>query len=442
MKKLLALLAATFMTAALAQVDVDSLDPSGQTVTFWHQHDESGRVDALDRFTADFNANNPYGITVEHLYQGGYGDIFRKMLPVLGTSSVPNLVVGYQNQTATYAVADGMVDMTPYVNSEKYGLTDEEKADFFQGIYQADVFPSFGNQRFGFPPNRSMEVIYYNIDWLEELRSAGLIDFDGAPSTPAEFEAAACAAAQQPFSGATSDANVLGFEIDPDASNLASLTFAMGGDIFDYENNEYAYDSPEAIEAMTFMQDLFNQGCAGLATERYGDQTNFGAGTTLFTIGSTSGLPFYQSAVDEGAQHEWSVSVVPHVTAEPVQNLYGASVGIPAGKSPEANLAAWLFLKYYTSPEVQADWAISSNYFPVRQSVAESMGDYFAANPTYEKAFGFLPYAKAEPPVPGYDFVRDEAAAAMVEIAEGADVTEVMSRLDEFGDIELAAQSQ
>jgi multiple sugar transport system substrate-binding protein/sn-glycerol 3-phosphate transport system substrate-binding protein len=132
-----------------------------------------------------------------------------------------------------------------------------------------------------------------------------------------------------------------------DASRFASWTFAFGGDVFDYENSQYSYNNPAAVEAMGFLQDLFNEGCATIVTEAYGDQTDFGQGRLLFTVGSSSGLPFYQSAVDEGAQFEWSVAAIPHTTADPVMNIYGASVSIPK-TTPEEELAAWLFVKYYT----------------------------------------------------------------------------------------------
>jgi multiple sugar transport system substrate-binding protein/sn-glycerol 3-phosphate transport system substrate-binding protein len=95
---------------------------------------------------------------------------------------------------------------------------------------------------------------------------------------------------------------------------------------------------------------------------------------------------------------------------------------MPAGHSAETELATWLFLKYYTSREVQADWARASNYFPVRASVADDLGDYFEADPAYEAAFSFLQSGVAEPPVPGYDFVRNLIAGEMAAILEGADV--------------------
>jgi multiple sugar transport system substrate-binding protein/sn-glycerol 3-phosphate transport system substrate-binding protein len=410
-----------------------NVDPSGQTITFWHQHSRE-REEALLAIVEEFNSTNKHGITVVAEYQGGYGDIFTKMLTVLGTADVPNLVVAYQNQAATYQLADGLADMTPYVESIKWGLTRQDQADFFSGFYAQDIFPTFGNARLGFPPNRSMEVLYYNMDWLNEL------GYDAPPATPEEFKEVACAASATPYSGATAEGN-RGYELSIDASRFASWTFAQGGDVFDYEANQYSYNNEGAVAAMTFLQELFTEGCASVVVERYGDQTNFGQGTTLFTVGSSSGLPYYASAVDEGAQFNWSVAPIPFTTEEPVMNIYGASVSMPV-TTVEAELAAWLFLKFYTSPEIQSRWAQASNYFPVRASVADFLTEsgYFAANPAYETAFNMLQYGTTEPPVPGYDFVRDMVEESMAAIAEGADVQETLDLLTEDANINLAEQ--
>lgn len=409
---------------AAAQDPWAEVDPSGQTVRFWYQH-SGAREAALQEIIARFNETNPYGITVIGEYQGGYGDIFNQMLVLLGTPEVPDLVVAYQNQAATYQLADGLIDMNPLVMSPTWGLTEAEIADFFPGFWQQDIFPTFGGARLGFPPNRSLEVMYYNIDWLAEL------GYDAPPATPAEFREVACAAAANPFSGATA-AGSNGYEISLDASRFASWTFAFGGNVFDYQANRYTYDSPEAIAAMTFLQELFADGCGGTVTERFGDQTNFGAGTLMFTVGSSSGLPFYQAAVDAGAGHRWSVAAIPHLTPEPVMNQYGASVSMPNTGSRERQLATWIFLKYYTSPEVQAEWAVRSNYFPVRRSAVESpiMQEEFARNPAYRTAFELLTYATFEPPVPGYDFVRNLVRDAMAAIFAGADVEATLQALN------------
>src|SRR5690606_38219231 len=224
---LAALVALLLASPAMPQeaVDYENVDPSGQTVTFWHQHSRE-RETALLEIVEEFNTTNEYGITVVAEFQGGYDDIFQKMVALLGTNDVPNIVVAYQNQAATYQLVDGLVDMRPLVNSEKWGLSEADKADFFPGFYQSDIFPTFDNQRLGIAPNRSMEVMYYNATWLDELRESGAIDFEGPPTTPEQFRAAACAATEQPYSGATSEGRSFGYELAVDASRFASWTFA------------------------------------------------------------------------------------------------------------------------------------------------------------------------------------------------------------------------
>jgi multiple sugar transport system substrate-binding protein len=408
-----------------------NIDPSGQTVLFWHNH-TLDREKVLQQIVNDFNNTNEWGIQVMEEYQGSYNDIFNKMLAVLNTPDAPQLVVAYQNNAATYQLGDGLVDMNPMVNSPKWGLSEADQKDFFPGFWSQDVFPTYGNARLGFPPNRSMEVLYYNEDWLKEL------GYDGPPTTPDEFKEMACKAVQQPFSKATVEGS-MGYELSIDASRFASWTFAFGGDIFDYNTSKFTYDSEAADQAMTFLQELFDSGCATIVTESYGDQTDFGTGKLLFSVGSSSGLPFYNTAVSEGAGFNWSVAAIPHTTPEPVMNIYGASVSIPK-TTPEGELAAWLFVKYYTSPEIQAKWAMASQYFPVRESVAKDLESYFAENPAYKTAFDMLKYGTFEPPVPGYDFVRLKVGDTMAAIADGADVASSLASLNEEANTILSEQ--
>ena len=143
------LVALAFAGVALAQSGAyENVDPSGQTITFWHVYTQPNKG-AIEDIVKAFNASNPYHITVKAEYQGNYADLFRKMLAVLGTSDAPNVVVAYQNQAATYALGNGVVDMRPLVDSAKWGLSAADKADFFPGFYASDVFASFGGARYG-----------------------------------------------------------------------------------------------------------------------------------------------------------------------------------------------------------------------------------------------------------------------------------------------------
>ena len=408
------------------------VDPSNQDLVFWHNHTRN-RQDALQAIVQTFNESNPYGITVTQETQGAYADIFRKMLGLLGTPEVPDLVVAYQNQAATYQLRDALVDMTSLLQSPKWGLSTEEQADFFPAFFQQDIFPLFDNARLGMAPNRSMEVLYYNRDWLAEL------GYDEPPRTPEAFKAVACKAVQTPFSKAAGS-GTMGYQLSLDASRLASWTFAFGGDIFDYESRLYTYDSEGAQQAMTFLQDLYTEGCARPVSERGGALVDFSTGRLLFTSASSSGLPFFKAAVEAGAKFTWSVAPLPHTTPTPVMNVYGASVSMPRS-TPERELATWLFIRYFTSPEVQAGWGQAANYFPVRQSAAQLLDDYFQLHDAYKIAFDLLQYGRYEPPVPGYDFVRamvEEALAAV--FARGRNVEKTLARLNRDANVSLQEQ--
>ena len=140
-------------------------------------------------------------------YQGGYTDIFNKMLAILNTDEVPDVVVGYQNQTATYQLAGAMFDMNELINSPKYGLTAEEQADFFPGFFAQDVFSIYdGAPPWSTPKPLHGSFVLQPIDWLKEL------GYDAPPTTPEEFKEMACAATATPYSGATVEGS-LGYQL-------------------------------------------------------------------------------------------------------------------------------------------------------------------------------------------------------------------------------------
>jgi multiple sugar transport system substrate-binding protein len=129
------------------------IDIRGVTFDWWHQHSGS-REEQLMVLVAGFNDTNECGITVNAQNQGGYNDIRDKMNAGIATGDLPGLVVGYQNDQAFYALADGLADMNAYIDDPYWGLTPEDKADFYASFLQQGVHPAFDNQRLGFPPNR------------------------------------------------------------------------------------------------------------------------------------------------------------------------------------------------------------------------------------------------------------------------------------------------
>ena len=426
----LVVLAFVFSALALPTLAQDDpwadVDPSGQNVLFWYRvtgSDEEG----LQELIAEFNASNEWGITVEGYTQGGYNELSDKMMGTIGTEDQPNVVIAYQNNMLDYYTLDGLAIMDDLAASPTWGLSEEDMADFIPGFVNQDVFPNIG--RLGMPPQRSMAAMFYNVDWLDELAANGLVSFEGPPVTPEQFKEAACAAAENPFSGTTGDVEPSGYGIRFDASQLASWVFAFGDDLFDYENITYTFDSPEAIAAMEFVADLFASGCARDYVG-FDDQAAYGQGVLLFFGSSTSGMGYIQAAVEEGYAGNWALTAYPYPGETPGMNVYGASVSIGAAE-PEAVLASWLFIKFLSSTETSATWADVSDYFPVRYSSADLLDDWFEANPNFAVAWDLLPYGIYEPPVAGYDPVRRLIADEyLIRIFEGEDVATVMAELN------------
>jgi multiple sugar transport system substrate-binding protein/sn-glycerol 3-phosphate transport system substrate-binding protein len=107
--------------------------------------------------------------------------------------------------------------------------------------------------------------------------------------------------------------------------------------------------------------------------------------------------------------------------------------------SPEQELAAWIFIKWFTSAEVMAEWSRMSGYFPTRAGSAALLGDYVETSPQWGQALELLPYSYYEPQLISYTAVRDGAQAAFNEIMQG-DGSNIKAILDEL--TELANELQ
>jgi multiple sugar transport system substrate-binding protein len=404
----------------LAGRDLDTIDPAGQTVRFWYQHTRQ-REDELLRMIAEFNQKNPHGIEVIGEYAGNYGNIYNKMLVALQGGIPPSLVVAYQNQALAYYEADGVVDLNPYIESEKWGLTTLEREDLVAAFMDQDRIDGV---QVGFPPNRSLETLYYNLDWLTEM------GFAGPPQSWEAFAEMCRKAVVLPFSKATNKKNCLGFYIEADASRLASMVFSRGGDLINADRTAYTLDTPAARASLTLISELVADGAVQLLGEDYGDQTAFFLGEVLFVLRSTSGLPNFRQGIEEaGGEFEWSITALPHGEDPPVVNVYGASVSI-CRTTPAQQLATWLFVRWFIEPEQQARWVRASNYFPARKSAAARLSDYFSANKHYKKAYALLEHGRSEPAMAGYQQVRRLIADAIVEVVDGGDVQSVLTHLE------------
>jgi len=422
----LLLVTVLFTSVAFAQDDMSAIDPSGQTIVYWHQF-TSAQLETMTALVDRFNSTNEYGITVEALPQGNYNDIRELMNASIISGELPNLVAGYGNDAASYALDGAALDLMQYVNDPTWGLTEEQQADLIPGFLDANKTAS--GELLVWPHQFSAQVMVSNLDLLSAL------GYDAPPASIDEFREIVCAAAE--YTGPNGE-DVQGYPITTDASAFESFVASFGGKIFD--GTEYQFTSEPVIQVLTLYKELYDSGCAYIPAERFSEQTDLALGLTPFNATSTAGFTFvYQAFVDAGSEDpQIGVSTFPHTEGNEIIQVFVPSI-LMVPSTPEQQLASWIFLKFLTEAESGAQWSGGTGYFNPSVSAGEMLtADTFANTnifPYFEIANGILNNPDITvyngPQVVSYGTVRglvSEAIAAVT--SNGQDVMEVAEQLN------------
>jgi multiple sugar transport system substrate-binding protein len=260
-----------------------------------------------------------------------------------------------------------------------------------------------------------MEVMYYNVDMLNEL------GYENPPATWDEFKAMCMDATRDTDGDGIND--TFGYAISPSGSTFAGWVWSLGGALLSKDDQSVMFQE-QGLEALTLLKDLMDSGYAYQVIEEDGDRLDFAQGKVLFIFDSLDGLLPYSGAIEEGTivepEFEWSIAPFPHEADKPIVGMYGPTLCV-FKTTPQKQLAGWLFIKWFTEPEQAARWAIAVDHFPVRKSAieTEAMKAYFEENPLYEEAFGLLEYARMEPAIAGWQGIHDALYKAMVGVVSG-----------------------
>jgi len=408
-----AIFIAILFVACGSEVGLEEIEPQGQQVVFWYQHTLE-REAAMQALIEEFNRTNPHSIEIRGEFAGDYNDIYNKMRLGIQEGNLPQLTVAYGYQAQVYYQAGGVVDLTPYLTSPRWGLAAEAQADYVQAFLEGDRVEGV---QVAFRPQFSMELLYFNADWLREL------GYETPPRNWDEFAEICRRATEQPFSRSADPERSLGMMLEEDASRLASMVFSRGGDFMNPWRRAYTFNTLQVKNSLMLVSELMRDGALELFREPHADRKAFASGQALFALCSSARVSLFRSAVDANGGFVWDIAPVPYEGREPVINMYGASLAV-CKTTREQQLAAWLFIKWFTEPVQQNRWVQGSNYFPVRKSAAPELADYFRT------AFQLLEYGKSEPATARYESVREMIENAMVKIVDGADMDQVLNQLE------------
>lgn len=409
---------------------VDSVDLTGKKVqlTFWHTK-TGAKADKLTSLINAFNGSQAV-VTVQPQFQGNYTDLYKKLLTSVAGGQLPDLAEAYPSQVSEYQSANVVVFLDDYIASSKHGLSKAEQDDFIKPYWDESVYPEYGTKHLSFPFSKSFLVLYYNADKLKALSSLKSPD----QWTWDDFAAAAKAG---------TSSGTKGWAIAIDASTFDAMVYSRGGKLISDDEKHWLLNQQPGIDSLAFYETAVREGWGYKTTEQGADQVDFGAGRAMLLLATSSNFANQTKEVNGNGKFNWSIAGIPHAaSASPATVLYGGSLAI-FKSTPEKQLAAWQFLKYFSSPEVTADWSVATGYTPVRQSAVQSdkVQTEMKNNPPYGILLSkVVQYGRAETSVRGTQdtrtFIEDAMTRAVTDPT--ANAKQVMDDVVQKGDKALA----
>jgi len=347
---------------------------------------------------------------------------------------VPHILLSDASAIASW-YQDGLtLDLTPFLNDPAVGLPVKDQNDYYSGLL--DGFTVAGSIRPGIPFSQTIQVIYYNQSWAREL------GFSSPPNSVQDLEEQACSAAEDRELSASSQIQATGILLSPEAANIASVVYAYDGSLLKLDGEGYLFNTPDIQQVAEDWQRLLQQ-CCGMTFYAYPDPMSselsfeyFNQRRTMMMVGSSQMMEYVNTGANQtGRADDWVMLPFLGPDGKKAVSSEIQSVVI-FNTSPEEELASWLFLKYLTSPEVQAEWARYSGYYPTRESTLHSLRDFRIDNPDWSQGLKLLKYSVGMPLDPSWNTVRLSIGDAFEEILiDGTlDVEEQLLALDQLAE--------
>jgi sn-glycerol 3-phosphate transport system substrate-binding protein len=392
MKRLLALLAVMALTAVACggsseeggggtadagDCPVNALDDATGTVDLVMWETFTGEpLRTMQALVAEYNASQDK-VAVKMENQGvGYEEIQRKFNTAISTGSLGGLVVLEDTQTQFMADSGVIIPAQACAEADDYDLN--QFTEVVRNFYSVDSVLQPG------ATNLSTGVMYYNRDHLTE---AGL-DPDSPPQTLAELKDAAQAIQD---AGVTEKPFVM--VLQP-----WFIEHWLTGDGVPIVNNnngrdglatEATFDNATTLELYTWLDEMNSAGLLNAVPGTEGQVDHYFAvaleqasitietSTAISTINAVlegtadpaefgldgDSLPAIDINVD--------VAAFPGISGPGQVQAGGGAVYIPNTNPPEVIAAAWDFIKWLNTPEIQAKWMIGATYIAWNTAAAE-----------------------------------------------------------------------
>lgn len=324
------------------------------TIDFYYPIAVDGPLtEVMQGYADDFMTENP-NIIINPVYTGSYTQT-RETVLTEGMDPIVDVAVMLAIDLFSFIEEGTIISLDDYISQEQ--LDDTIEALWLNSIDEMGSYWSI-------PFQRSTPVLYYNADLLAEnsldvpTNNADLLAVAQALTTEDRYGLMIPVAGTFPIWMTESFLNAYGQPLS-DASQPA----------------EVFLDTPEALAALTYLAELGTvHNVMPEGGSAWGDTpTAFISGQSAMIYHTTGSL----TSILNNADFEVGLAFTPSGPADEDGTGYGTPTGggnlyifdNPSDAKTQAELdAAWAWVEYLSSPEIQSDWGVQSGYIAARNS--------------------------------------------------------------------------
>ncbi|GHV50909.1 ABC transporter substrate-binding protein [Spirochaetia bacterium] len=333
---------------ALSGVFAGGKQASGKTtVVFWNGYTGPDRP-VLEQIVDEYNKSQDT-VTIQMEIMP-WDTLFQKLMPAFIAGNGPDLIAMGATRFPEYAQANRLEALDSHLS----GSTKLSASNLVPGLMGAGVYQG---KRYGMPMSFAAMVMYYNKTMFKE---AGL-DPENPPKTLVELQAAWDKLIKKDSNGQVSQyAQAIG--VKSTVPMVPVFMWMYGADVL--VNGKSALNSPAAASAFTTLANAFKAGLSPQGLTGQEADNLFAAGKAAIEFNGPWALNGFRNAgIDLG---------VAEVPAGPVaRKTWGGDSMLMINKDSKAKEAAWAFIEYWNSQEVQRKWALEVGFPPTRTDMSQ-----------------------------------------------------------------------
>jgi len=398
-------------------------------VEFWHAM-AGGQARVLNKIIDDYN-NSQEKYRVKGIYQGAYNSLSQKLIASLYAGRQPVVAQMYESWVTRFLRYHCLQPVQHFIADDPE-FTDADVADLYEGFRRNNTYNAVFDEKIGgyrlahagekaspilatLPFNKSVYVLYVNDSAMREA---------GHETPPRTWSELMQYAKDLTLKSPDGKIERYGYAARPMIESFTVWLMSADGNYMDAADTEFTFDGPEGMAAMEFTRELvLGKDSVGYVESDYLSNV-FGAGKIAMYLGSTASFPYNDSSV--GNKFIWRAYPIPMKDGAKVGGVLsqGTNVGLfrrgfPNGTEipEEVQRGGWEFLKYLSSKEATAEWAIGTGYMPVRKSALETplMKAHMDGNVNFANALGQLDRATYEAKPIWWDTFRNDVMSPEVD---------------------------